>query len=332
MIEVSAGIIDKGGRILLCQRGEGRNNAHLWEFPGGKREKGETPESCLRRELMEELSLPVRDVKELCVREAQGIRFTFLTAVTDAEPLLTEHEASVFSPPREMLRYAFCPADAGVAAFLAFSEADCYLWDFDGTLADTYPIMSRAFSRTAAHFHIDVPEGRALDLLKVNLTHACQTLSRETGVDIGEIARRFRQEEAELLPTMQPVSGIPELLSSLKEKGGRHYVVTHREGTCRALLDACGLLPLFDGLITGEDGLPRKPDPAMVLTCMARHHLDAGRCVMIGDRPLDTEAGRNAGILSILLDTDDRFPGAVCDLRAKTVSALTEVLCPAFPL
>ena len=43
MIEVSAGVVyDREGRILICQRGEGRNNAHLWEFPGGKREKGES--------------------------------------------------------------------------------------------------------------------------------------------------------------------------------------------------------------------------------------------------------------------------------------------------
>ena len=52
MIEVSAGIVyDCEGRILICQRGEGRNNAHLWEFPGGKLEPGESPEDCLIREL-----------------------------------------------------------------------------------------------------------------------------------------------------------------------------------------------------------------------------------------------------------------------------------------
>ena len=39
MLEVSAGIVfDREGRILICKRGEGRKNAHLWEFPGGKRE------------------------------------------------------------------------------------------------------------------------------------------------------------------------------------------------------------------------------------------------------------------------------------------------------
>ena len=45
MMRVSAGIVRyPDGRILICRRGEGRKNAHLWEFPGGKQEAGESPE------------------------------------------------------------------------------------------------------------------------------------------------------------------------------------------------------------------------------------------------------------------------------------------------
>lgn len=51
MIHVSAGIIRRGDLILAAQRGEGRMNAHLWEFPGGKQEPGEDAVSCLIREL-----------------------------------------------------------------------------------------------------------------------------------------------------------------------------------------------------------------------------------------------------------------------------------------
>lgn len=81
MMRVSAGIVRyPDGRILICRRGEGRKNAHLWEFPGGKQEAGESPEDALRRELLEELSLPIADVSPLCRREAQGIAFDFLTA------------------------------------------------------------------------------------------------------------------------------------------------------------------------------------------------------------------------------------------------------------
>ena len=50
-------LIDSDGRVLLAQRPEGKAMAGLWEFPGGKVEAGETPESALIRELEEELGI-----------------------------------------------------------------------------------------------------------------------------------------------------------------------------------------------------------------------------------------------------------------------------------
>ncbi|MCY4303960.1 MAG: 8-oxo-dGTP diphosphatase MutT [Aestuariivita sp.] len=50
-------LIDRDGRVLLSQRPSGKFLAELWEFPGGKIESGETPESALIRELTEELGI-----------------------------------------------------------------------------------------------------------------------------------------------------------------------------------------------------------------------------------------------------------------------------------
>ncbi|MEL6689839.1 MAG: (deoxy)nucleoside triphosphate pyrophosphohydrolase [Pseudomonadota bacterium] len=50
-------LVDVDGRVLLAQRPEGKSMAGLWEFPGGKVEKGETPEVALIRELEEELGI-----------------------------------------------------------------------------------------------------------------------------------------------------------------------------------------------------------------------------------------------------------------------------------
>lgn len=58
-IEVSAALIFHNGKLLITQR---RANAHLgglWEFPGGKREAGETFEECLVREIREELGIQI---------------------------------------------------------------------------------------------------------------------------------------------------------------------------------------------------------------------------------------------------------------------------------
>src|SRR5580704_14222113 len=59
LLVIAAALVDADGRVLMCQRPEGKQLAGLWEFPGGKLEPGETPEACLIRELKEELGIEV---------------------------------------------------------------------------------------------------------------------------------------------------------------------------------------------------------------------------------------------------------------------------------
>lgn len=59
-VEVAAGIVLRGGRVLVTRRLRGAHLGGLWEFPGGKIEPGETPAAALRRELAEELAVRVR--------------------------------------------------------------------------------------------------------------------------------------------------------------------------------------------------------------------------------------------------------------------------------
>lgn len=328
MIEVSAGIVhDRAGRILICQRGEGRHNAHLWEFPGGKLEPGETPQDCLVRELQEELSLPVTVRSIRCTAVAEGIRFHFIDADTQALPLPNEHEAVRFVRPQEMLAYPFCPADTLIAQRLALGSVRHVIWDFDGTLLDSYPAMVRAFVAGAADFGIAVTPERTLTLMKNCLTHCCEVIGAENGVSARELAAAFRHhEKAELEHGLPPMPGIAQTLSALQNAGCRHYVATHRDLVSRALLDRAGLLPLFTGFVTEEDGLPRKPAPDMLLYLMEKHGLRPEECLMVGDRPLDTESGLAAGMLSILIDEEGRFPNAACSLRVDGARALIPLL------
>ncbi|HEV2599017.1 (deoxy)nucleoside triphosphate pyrophosphohydrolase [Sphingopyxis sp.] len=67
MVVVAAALVDRDGRLLVQQRPEGLPMAGLWEFPGGKLEAGETPETALIRELGEELAI---DVDHACLAPA----------------------------------------------------------------------------------------------------------------------------------------------------------------------------------------------------------------------------------------------------------------------
>ena len=64
LLVAAAALIDSDARVLIAQRPQGKQLAGLWEFPGGKVEPGERPETALIRELAEELGI---EVEEACL-------------------------------------------------------------------------------------------------------------------------------------------------------------------------------------------------------------------------------------------------------------------------
>lgn len=63
--QVAAAVIIDGEELLVARRGKQSRHPGRWEFPGGKREAGETIEECLIREIKEELNLDVKLIKKV---------------------------------------------------------------------------------------------------------------------------------------------------------------------------------------------------------------------------------------------------------------------------
>ena len=119
MREVTAAIISRNGKILICRRADG-SCAHLWEFPGGKTEQGETPFECLIRELSEELSIEINPLREYCRSVFGELAFVFIEAeIISGEPQLSVHEEMRWVRPEELTEFEWCPADKPVAQKIA---------------------------------------------------------------------------------------------------------------------------------------------------------------------------------------------------------------------
>ena len=127
---IAAVITDAGGRVLLARRTEGRDLAGLWEFPGGKREPGESPEAALARELAEELGIDV-DVGEPLITVPQAYPHKRLRLDVRhvrswrGTPRGHEGQALAWVPPDKLPGYAMPPADRPVVA--ALLKPDRYL-------------------------------------------------------------------------------------------------------------------------------------------------------------------------------------------------------------
>ena len=117
MKKVSAGIVCRNGKILICQRPKGKSLAGFWEFPGGKLEEGESLQGCLKRELKEELDIEVA-VGDFFMESVYQYEFGeislnayFATLSADQEPVLKEHPQLAWINPKDLGAYAFAPAD-----------------------------------------------------------------------------------------------------------------------------------------------------------------------------------------------------------------------------
>ena len=119
MRQVTAAVIIEGGRLLVARRPPGDPLAGLWELPGGKVEPGESPEDCLRRELVEELELTA-DVQELLattIYHYEHGSFEILAYRTHraSDMTLRAHDGVAWITPEELGLHPLAPADVTLA-------------------------------------------------------------------------------------------------------------------------------------------------------------------------------------------------------------------------
>ena len=120
-IQVSAAVIEEQGQYLITQRGEGGHLPGYWEFPGGKREAGESLEECLHREIREELGLVISRLilfQALVHEYADHIAelHFFCASIAHGRPRPLGCAAWRWVPAKELTAYQFPPADAPIIA------------------------------------------------------------------------------------------------------------------------------------------------------------------------------------------------------------------------
>ena len=115
-IHVVGAVIWRDGKILCAQRGATKTLAYKWEFPGGKIERGESPEEALIREIQEEMNcdIVVGDQVEYTVHEYE-FGFVHLTTfhceLVKDNWILTEHIDIKWLEPKDLHTLDWAPAD-----------------------------------------------------------------------------------------------------------------------------------------------------------------------------------------------------------------------------
>ncbi|WP_303972698.1 HAD-IA family hydrolase [Streptococcus merionis] len=180
-----------------------------------------------------------------------------------------------------------------------------FIWDLDGTLLDSYDAILAGIEVAYAYYQIPFDRDAIRTYIMKESVHALfERVAAERGIDY----TAFNAARAEQLTThnhlVKPLPEARAILQWAKEQGIEQFVYTHKGHNAHRLLADLELDHFFTEVITGDDGFKRKPDPEVIDYLADKYGFDKADAYYIGDRQLDAECARNAGINSLNLHVE----------------------------
>lgn len=179
------------------------------------------------------------------------------------------------------------------------NKIKCVLFDLDGTLIDSIPLIRASF-----RYASEKVLGRVLpdEVLLANvgkpLEEQMKIICPEKATELLEAYREHNHAFHDEM--VKPVDGAVEVLAFLKENNVSIGVVTSKSGPlARRGIEVCGIGRFVDALVSANDVLRHKPHPEPVIKCVEMLGCKKENAVFIGDSPYDIESGKNAGVLTI---------------------------------
>jgi HAD superfamily hydrolase (TIGR01509 family) len=196
------------------------------------------------------------------------------------------------------------------------------IWDFDGTICDTYPAIAYAVNAALASFHASPTFERIVELASISLDRCIHTLAAEHAIPYEQLDAAFKVTYQHVRPVDQPpFPGVVDLCQQLARAGIYNFIVTHRRrASLRVLLATHALESYFTDIIAADDGFPRKPAPDAIVHLLATYGIAPAEALVVGDRDIDILAGQAAGVPTCL------FRASFADLRpTHTIMAYQEL-------
>lgn len=200
------------------------------------------------------------------------------------------------------------------------------IYDFDGTLSDSYPIFAKVFLELLKKHGIESDYDTVYSQLKVTIAHTISCY------DWGEfdrkaIAREFHDmHEAIALEEQKPLPGAMEILEFAIKNGKRNYLYTRSGGIATELIKKWGMYDHFTYIIDANSKFPPKPKPDALNWLCEEYNLDKSKSLMIGDRALDTDSGANAGMKSCMFDPEGYYTQTPADHRINDLLELEDIM------
>lgn len=199
------------------------------------------------------------------------------------------------------------------------------IWDFDGTLFDTYPVMGGIFKQVLEEDGIVESLDEILKYMKVSMSCAVQHYEKKYNID-NTFIEKYKQRRVDTeIHLCKPYVGIEEICRYIHTSGKKNYLYTHRGESAIQLLKNYGLYDYFSDIITSQQGFERKPSPDAINYLVDKYNIIHNEAIMIGDRDLDILSGKNAGIHACFF-TDGNEKSNIADFTINNFQQLYSII------
>jgi len=215
----------------------------------------------------------------------------------------------------------------GFPTAAAFADIDNYIWDFDGTLYNTYDYTIECFCRAVRELGFPADEAKVYSLMMNNIGAAFTGYCTEYGIDFETLKKTYnRIKRYDPVSQGGPFPYAKEVLRLVRQNGKRNFMFTHRSKDLYPIMGYWETDRDFDGIVTMADGFPAKPAPDAVLYLVKEYSLDPKRTVMVGDREVDVASGASAGVLTCHVTNLKPYKDFPCDIRIGTLREIYSAL------
>ncbi|GKX29650.1 phosphoglycolate phosphatase [Vallitalea longa] len=199
------------------------------------------------------------------------------------------------------------------------------IWDFDGTLFDTYPVMAKAFKKELEQEGIEESMDEILRYMKVSISHTIQHYKEIYDIDDEFIQRYTKQRRITEMELCKPFDGIEEICRYINTTDRNNYLYTHRGESALKFLEKYHMYEYFTDFITSQNGFLRKPSPDAINYLIDKYDIMHDEAIMIGDRDLDILSAKNAGIHTCFL-TDGDGTDSIADYTVNNIEKLYSII------
>lgn len=186
------------------------------------------------------------------------------------------------------------------------------IWDVDGTLIDSYDSIIDSINKTIERYGIYYERNYIRNIIQ----------NASTGTFLEEIADRNNLDPKELwdyynsaeidFSKIKLMPNVKETLEQLDRMGVKNFIYTHRGESLYKILELLDINKYFIEVVGKNNGFKRKPNPEAINYLVDKYQLDKESTYYVGDRLIDQESARNAGIGAIYYQS---FKGITLDRK-----------------